>query len=171
MLKTNPVIEKTAKLYISNLDFGVSNQDIKELFSEFGLLKKYAVNFAATGQSLGTAEVLFANRASAINAVKKYNNVPLDGRPMKLEVAGGVVPQRMGVSIAKRIQQRITPKRGLNKTGIRGGMVRKTNLQKGNPANRGRTGTTKARSAGGKRVVPTQAQLDAELEAYSSVKD
>ena len=61
------------KLYISNLDFGVTNQDVKELFSEFGPMVRYGVNFSAAGRSVGSAEVFFKNKISAIKAIQKYN--------------------------------------------------------------------------------------------------
>ncbi|PWA55587.1 Nucleotide-binding, alpha-beta plait [Artemisia annua] len=37
---------------------------------------------------LGSAEVLFARRSDAFQALKRYNNVQLDGRPMKIEIEG-----------------------------------------------------------------------------------
>jgi THO complex subunit 4 len=183
-------------LYISNLDFGVSNQDIKELFSEFGLMRKYCVNFAASGQSLGTAEVVYANRASAVKALRKYNNVPLDGRPMKLEVSGGDKPvQRSSLGIGARIQQSRFINRAQRgavyklRAGVRGG-IRKTFVPRGGKAAfagkaggktvfvqqrggvRGR-GRGAFRGRGGKKqaAAPTQAQLDAELEAYTTSND
>lgn len=36
----------------------------------------------------GTAEVVFTRRSDAIAAMKRYNNVLLDGKAMKIEVIG-----------------------------------------------------------------------------------
>lgn len=38
--------------------------------------------------SQGTAEVVYMRQSDAVAAMKKYNNMKLDGKPMRLELVG-----------------------------------------------------------------------------------
>ncbi|KAL3579195.1 hypothetical protein D5086_020699 [Populus alba] len=64
-----------AKLYISNLDYGVSNEDIKVLFSEVGELLRYSLHYDMSGRS------------------------KLDGKPLKIELVGINVITPVPVSV------------------------------------------------------------------------
>ncbi|CAL5052250.1 unnamed protein product [Urochloa decumbens] len=80
--------ESGTKLYISNLHYGVTREDIQELFSEMGHLKHCAVHYDNNRHPTGSAEVIFTRRSEALAALKRYNNVRLDGKAMKIEVIG-----------------------------------------------------------------------------------
>ncbi|KAA8539437.1 hypothetical protein F0562_026129 [Nyssa sinensis] len=80
--------EAGTKIYVSNLDYGVSNDDIKIIFSEVGDLKRYSIHYDRSGRSKGTAEVVFVRQSDALAAIKRYNNVQLDGKTMKIELVG-----------------------------------------------------------------------------------
>ncbi|PWA72538.1 ALWAYS EARLY 4 [Artemisia annua] len=94
-----PGLDDGAKLYVSNLDIGVTNEDIRELFSEIGELKRYAIHYDKSGRPNGTAEVMFARISDAFQARKRYNNVQLDGKPMKIEIVGS----KSDVPLAPRV--------------------------------------------------------------------
>ncbi|KAL0463399.1 UNVERIFIED_CONTAM: THO complex subunitD [Sesamum latifolium] len=81
-------LETGTRLYISNLEVGVTNEDIRELFSEIGELVRYGIHFDKNARPSGSAEVVFARRSDAFQALKRYNNVQLDGKPMKIEIIG-----------------------------------------------------------------------------------
>jgi len=148
-------IETGTKVAVSNLDYGVSNDDIKELFSEVGDLKRHAVHYDRSGRSKGTGEVVFARRADAETAVKRYNNVQLDGKPLKLEIVGTNLtvpapnPQPRNWAVGNSIRAAVRGGRG------RGG------------AFRGSRGRGRGRGRQSQRGEDKSVEdLDAELESY-----
>ncbi|KAF3780298.1 THO complex subunit 4D [Nymphaea thermarum] len=183
-------IDMGAKLYVSNLDYGVTNDDIKELFSEIGDIRHFAVHYDRSGRSTGTAEVVYSKRSDAIAAMKRYNNVSLDGKPMKIELIGndtGVpVSARVKVTGGANGRGRRTvvmePERGRtagvanalnpNVRGVRGGRGRGRGRGQsrggwGRGRGRGR-GNAAARGGRGRRQLQDKSvdDLDKELEEY-----
>ncbi|VDO06246.1 unnamed protein product [Rodentolepis nana] len=131
-----------AKVLISNLDYGVNDDDIRELFQEFGAIRRAAVHYDKSGRSLGTAEVIYNNRADAAKAIQRYNGLPLDGRPMKIQFVGEGSKLAAPVAAKARL----------------GGAFRGRPMRGG----RGRRGNRNA------RPPITKDQLDAELAAYTA---
>jgi len=82
----DPTVGPAAKLKIKNLDLGVTVDDLAELFSDFGPLKGTYINKDRSGKSLGTANVYFEKKSSALKAMKKYNGVTLDQKPMQIHI-------------------------------------------------------------------------------------
>ncbi|DBA88089.1 TPA: hypothetical protein ACH3X2_005088 [Trebouxia sp. C0005] len=87
---------------ISNLDRNVTDIDIKELFQECGELKKCGVRFEPTGGSMGTAFVWFQHPEAAQEAFQKYNNIALDGKPMRIEFDHSEKILTSGVRVGSR---------------------------------------------------------------------
>ncbi|KAF7049500.1 hypothetical protein CFC21_058024 [Triticum aestivum] len=147
-------IETGTKLLITNLDFGVSTEDLKELFSELGDVKRCLIHYDRSGRSKGTAEVIFARRGDAVAALRKYNNVQLDGKPMKIEILGtntptapAALPTNNG-TYARNVAKRSRARGGRGRRGGGGGS--------GSGGRRGK-----------ERSQPRSAEeLDAELEKY-----
>ncbi|XP_022749308.1 THO complex subunit 4D-like [Durio zibethinus] len=172
-------VEVGTKLYVSNLDHGVSNEDIRELFSEIGELKRYAVHYDKNGQPSGSAEVVYLRRSDAFAALKRYNNVLLDGKPMKIEIVGAnaevPISARVNVTGIKGRRKRtvvMTPGAGQSRgsAGINRGFNRRRGIRSGRGGGGGGGGRGRGRDRGKKKPMKPMEKsaddLDKELENY-----
>ncbi|VFQ99682.1 unnamed protein product [Cuscuta campestris] len=162
-------LETGTKLYVSNLDSGVTNEDIRELFSEIGELIRYAIHFDKNGCQSGSAEVVFARRSDAFQALKKYNNVQLDGKPMNIEIVGtnSQVPVLARVNVGRANGRRTVVMNGAQGLARpRNGGAPPANWGSGQRGQRGR-GRGRGGFSGRKKGVDKSAdQLDKELDSY-----
>jgi hypothetical protein len=129
------------KIFVGNLVYSVSEQDIKELFSSCGSLAGYAIHFDNSGRSLGSGEVVYKHRQDAEKAMQRYNNVALDGRPMKLEMIEKVMP----VPVTSRLSSGKAVVAVVTKAGGGGGSRRPGG--RGPPFRRGGGGERRVRSS------------------------
>ncbi|KAB2096336.1 hypothetical protein E1A91_A01G105000v1 [Gossypium mustelinum] len=166
-------VEVGTKLYVSNLDHGVTNEDIRELFSEIGELKRYSVHYDKNGRSSGSAEVVYLRRSDAFAALKRYNNVLLDGKPMIIEIVGAnaevPVSARINVTGTKgRKKRTVVMTSGAGQSRSSAGINRGPNRRGGMTMRSGRGGGRgRGRGRGKRKPMEKSADdLDKELENY-----
>ena len=77
-----------SKLYVGNLAYSVSNQDLQDLFSQVGQVQSATVvadKFSGQSKGFGFVEMTSAEEAS--NAIKQFNDTELKGRNIKVNEA------------------------------------------------------------------------------------
>ena len=76
------------KLYVGNLAYAVTDQDLKDLFSQSGTVESVAViSDKFSGQSKGFGFVEMADAAEADAAIKSLDGSELKGRNIKVNEA------------------------------------------------------------------------------------
>jgi RNA recognition motif-containing protein len=84
-----------SKVYVGNLPFSVGQQELKELFSEFGEISEVSViSDKFSGRSKGFGFVTFATKEDAEKAVAKMNEKEVQGRNLKVSIAKPMDPDR-----------------------------------------------------------------------------
>ena len=76
------------KLYVGNLSFNTSNQDLNDLFGAIGTVESTnIIEDRETGRSRGFAFVEMASQADGENAIAQLNGKEVDGRELKVNEA------------------------------------------------------------------------------------
>jgi RNA recognition motif-containing protein len=77
-----------SKLYVGNLAYDVTEDDLRGLFAQAGEVKEVAlITDRATGRSKGFGFVEMATQADAEKAIQTLNNHDLGGRALKVSMA------------------------------------------------------------------------------------
>ncbi|ULT95685.1 hypothetical protein L3Y34_004403 [Caenorhabditis briggsae] len=167
---------KIIRVNISNLATTVISSDLEELFGDYKL-HSVSVNFNEHGESLGTGDISLAKR-DADRLVQKYSGVALDGKMMKFAVIDSS-------NIAGRVDfgNRSRSSQGSSGRGFQSGPRRfnrkpedflRDGVHEGD-TKRGGSGRGGFRKGGrgdrDSKPKKTEAELDAELEAYMAKRN
>ncbi|HXR24550.1 MAG TPA: RNA-binding protein [Candidatus Binataceae bacterium] len=77
-----------SKLYVGNLAYAVTNEDLMELFAQAGTVEKaVVVTDKFSGQSRGFGFVEMADQEGATKAIETLNETDLKGRRIKIDQA------------------------------------------------------------------------------------
>ncbi len=78
----------STKLYVGNLSFGVTSEDLQEHFAQAGTVESAkVVEDRDTGRSRGFAFVEMASDEEAQSAIEQFNNQDFDGRNLVVNEA------------------------------------------------------------------------------------
>ena len=76
------------KLYVGNLSFNTSNQDLNDLFAEIGPVQSSnVIEDRETGRSRGFGFVEMTSQADGERAIAELNGKEVDGRQLKVNEA------------------------------------------------------------------------------------
>ena len=76
------------KLFVGNIEWGVSEEDLKKLFSEHGAVEEAVIiKDKFSGRSKGFGFITFTNDEEADNAVSKLNEYELNDRKLSVNEA------------------------------------------------------------------------------------
>ena len=76
------------KLYVGNLSFGTTDDDLQDLFSQAGTVESVSiVTDRDTGRSRGFAFVEMASKAEGEAAISQFNGREVDGRSLTVNEA------------------------------------------------------------------------------------
>lgn len=84
-----------SKVYVGNLPFSVTQEKLKELFSQFGeITEATVIADKFSGRSKGFGFVTFAKKEDAEKAIAEMSEKEVEGRALKVSEAKPVDPDR-----------------------------------------------------------------------------
>jgi RNA recognition motif-containing protein len=89
-------MEEEKKLYIGNLEFGVTEDDLKRIITEKGLTPKEVkiITDKFSGKSKGFGFAEFETEEEATKAIDALNGQDLNGRALRVSKAQKMKPKR-----------------------------------------------------------------------------
>jgi cold-inducible RNA-binding protein len=76
------------KIYVGNLSYDTTEDDLRTLFAQAGTVASVAlIKDRDTGQSKGFAFVEMSNQSEAEKAIQTFNGYTLSNRPLKVNLA------------------------------------------------------------------------------------
>ena len=78
----------SANIYVGNLSYEITDENLQELFEEFGeVVSSKVISDRYTGRSKGFGFVEMTNDSDADSAIQKLNGTDVKGRNIKVNVA------------------------------------------------------------------------------------
>ncbi|KAL2151563.1 hypothetical protein VTH82DRAFT_6661 [Thermothelomyces myriococcoides] len=85
--------EKSETIYVRNLPWSTSNDDLVELFSTIGKVEQAEIQYEPSGRSRGSGVVRFDNADTAETAIAKFQGYQYGGRPLGLSYVKYLTPE------------------------------------------------------------------------------
>ncbi|KUJ23204.1 uncharacterized protein LY89DRAFT_703801 [Mollisia scopiformis] len=148
------------RILVSGFPKDITEPMIKEYFGKtIGPVKRVELSYGPGGQSRGIATIMFARSEMATKAVNTCNGIPVDGKPIKVEM---IIDANLAKAIPapKGLSERITQPKSQPKSAAN---TKKTETATRGKAARGRGGKA-ARNA--RPAKKTAEELDSEMVDY-----
>jgi len=85
------------KLYVGNLSFNTTENELQELFAQAGAVQEVTLmQDKFTGKSRGFAFITMGSEEDAQNAISKFNGQTIEGRPLTVNEARPREPRPPG---------------------------------------------------------------------------
>ncbi|CZR51830.1 related to RNA annealing protein [Phialocephala subalpina] len=147
------------RILVSGLPKDITEQMIKDYFGKsIGPVKRVEISYGPGGTSRGIATIVFARSDMATKAVETLHGIPVDGKPIKVELIINAVLAK-AIPAPKGLSERISQPRSQPKSAA---APKKNEAATRGKAGRGRGG--KARNS--RPAKKTAEELDSEMVDY-----